>query len=346
MDGDATETRLLHWATVGLAAAAIYVCWPLLPPLILAAWTAALTHPLLLRFEHGLNGKRRASAALVMLLFLLVSVPLALVLIGVASGAQEIVQLVVTSPSAKSALEAIAGGNGTPLPAWPTTLPSVIALLQQYGSQGIGILTKVAGAATAGVVALMIYFGGTFAFLADGPNVARWIRRHMPLAPAHLERFTAAFQETGRGLLIGVGLTSATQGVVASLIYLSLGVPRWWVLGPITGLASMIPVAGSSLVWAPVAIGLWLTGHAGQAAILAVLGVGVIGAVDNVLQPIYARVGALRMPLFLLLVSVFGGLAAFGAWGAILGPLIVRLALEALALRREAADAAVVSKAQ
>lgn len=336
MDGATNETRVLRWVTAALAAAAIYVLWPLVPPLILAAWTAALTHPLLVRFERGLNGKHRAAAALVMLLFVLVSVPLVMVLIGVASGAQDIVQLVVHSPSAKSALETIAGGDGTQLPAWPTTLPAVVALLQQYGSQGLGILTKVAGAATEGVVALMIYFGGTFAFLADGPRIAQWIKRHMPLAPAHLERFTAAFQETGRGLLIGVGLTSATQGVVASLIYLSLGVPRWWVLGPITGLASMIPVAGSSLAWGPIAIGLWLTGHSGKAAILAVMGVGVIGAVDNVLQPFYARFGALKMPVFLLLVSVFGGLAVFGAWGAILGPLIVRLLLEALALRREA----------
>ena len=33
--------------------------------------------------------------------------------------------------------------------------------------------------------------------------------------------------------------------------------------------------------------------------------------------------------------SVFGGLSAFGTWGAVIGPLVVRLAMEVLAISRE-----------
>jgi predicted PurR-regulated permease PerM len=135
-------------------------------------------------------------------------------------------------------------------------------------------------------------------------------------------------------LLVGVGLTSATQGVVATLIYSSLGVPRWWVLGPITGLASIIPVFGSALVWVPIAAGLFLGGHAVKGAVLVVVGSAVISTADNLLQPFYARLGSLKMPTYLLFVTLFGGLIAFGTWGAILGPLIVRLWLEALTLQK------------
>jgi predicted PurR-regulated permease PerM len=42
------------------------------------------------------------------------------------------------------------------------------------------------------------------------------------------------------------------------------------------------------------------------------------------------------MPLLLLFISLLGGFTVFGAWGAILGPLVVRLAMEALAVRKEA----------
>lgn len=42
------------------------------------------------------------------------------------------------------------------------------------------------------------------------------------------------------------------------------------------------------------------------------------------------------MPLLLLFISLLGGLTVFGTWGAILGPLLVRLAMEALAVRKEA----------
>ena len=88
-------------------------------------------------------------------------------------------------------------------------------------------------------------------------------------------------------------------------------------------------------MWGPITIGLFLTGNTGKALILAAVGIGVIGTVDNFLRPVFAKFGSLRMPMFLLFVSLFGGVAVFGAWGVILGPLIVRLLLEALDLRRE-----------
>ena len=90
----------------------------------------------------------------------------------------------------------------------------------------------------------------------------------------------------------------------------------------------MVPFVGSGLVWGPVMIGLYLSGHSVKGTILAVLGIGVISTVDNVLRPIYARMGSLHMPTFIVFISIFGGIAAFGTWGAILGPLVVRLWLE------------------
>jgi predicted PurR-regulated permease PerM len=92
---------------------------------------------------------------------------------------------------------------------------------------------------------------------------------------------------------------------------------------------------GTGLVWVPIALGLFFTDRPVRAAILVVLGVAVIGSVDNLLRPVFSRWGALKLPLFLLFVSVFGGLAAFGTWGALLGPLVLRLTMEALSLVSE-----------
>ena len=39
--------------------------------------------------------------------------------------------------------------------------------------------------------------------------------------------------------------------------------------------------------------------------------------------------------MFVLLVAMFGGLATVGAWGLLLGPLLVRLAVEAVSIERE-----------
>ena len=56
-----------------------------------------------------------------------------------------------------------------------------------------------------------------------------------PLSSKHMNRFYDAFHETGRGLLIGVGLTCVVQGLVAAIAYLCLQIPRWYALGVLTG---------------------------------------------------------------------------------------------------------------
>src|SRR6187399_552805 len=227
MNGGLSTASALRWTLVGLTAATIYVCWPLWPALVLAAWTAALGRPLLVRFERGLKGRRRAAVALSLLLFLVFLLPLGLVVLGVTSGAQELAQLIAQTSSVESALGTIAAGSErTQAPQLPNSLPALIELLQRYGEQGVNVLKTLAGAAATGLVALFIYFVGAFVFLLDGPSAWSWCKRHSPLRSDHLERMAAAFHETGRGLVVGLGLTSVTQGLVATLVYLALGVPR------------------------------------------------------------------------------------------------------------------------
>ena len=324
----------LRWLLLMLYTASLFVIWPLWPPLLLAAWTASLARPLLVRLEGGLKGRRRAAAVLSLLIFVLLALPLALVAVGVITGAQELFATVKASPSATVALQALLSSPDAPL-ALPNTLADLAALTQRSGAQGFNFLSDLAGAAATAVVGLFIYFAGAFALLVDSAAVWAWIKQNSPLNPAHLDRMADAFHETGRGLLVGVGLTTVTQGLAAMIIYFALGVPRAWVLGPITGIASIIPMVGSALVWGPISLGLFLTDHPIKAFILVGLGIGVISVIDNLLRPIYARMGALKMPMFLLFLSVFGGLAAFGTWGALIGPLIIRLAIEVLAIVQE-----------
>ncbi len=109
---------------------------------------------------------------------------------------------------------------------------------------------------------------------------------------------------------------------------------RALVLGLLTCVASLIPSFGTALVWVPIAIGLALAGKVPSALIMAGVGVFVIATIDNVMRPIFARFGKLELSTFVLLTSIFGGLAIFGTWGLMLGPLFARLAKEALVLLR------------
>jgi len=110
-------------------------------------------------------------------------------------------------------------------------------------------------------------------------------------------------------------------------------------LGLLTLLFSIVPLVGTAIVWVPVAAGLALTGRVGAGIGLAIYGVLVIGSIDNLARPWLARRGKLQLPTFVVLVSMFGAVELFGGWGVVFGPLLVRLAKEALEVRREAMQA-------
>jgi predicted PurR-regulated permease PerM len=174
--------------------------------------------------------------------------------------------------------------------------------------------------------------------MLSGGHAGRvWAERNFGFPPFAVRRMYAAFMETGRGLFVGVGATSFVQAVVATLTFLALGVPRAFLFGALTLFCSIIPALGSGIVWAPIAIGLALQGEPGKAALLVGIGVFVIGTVDNLVRPMFARFGALKMSTFSLFVTMLGGIALLGPFGILAGPLLFRCAREALELRTEIA---------
>lgn len=331
---------LLAWITLALAVAASVVLSPLLVPVILAAWTATIARPLLERVEKALRGRNRAAAVLTLVLVIVLLVPVAIFTTAVITGSREVFAQVTTSEGAPSALQAlVSSGAAEPSFTLPRSPEQVVETVQRYGGRAYQLLSGIAGAAIRVAVGVLVYVAGAYALLIDGPAAFAWAERHVPLAPGQLRRLAAAFTETGRGLLLGVGLTSLLQALVATIVYAALGIPRALVLGLVTGVAAFVPIAGAAIVWVPVAAGLWLAGSPVKAAIMVALGVLIISSMDNVLRPVLYRFGRMDLSIFMLFLSVFGGLATLGPFGALLGPLVVRLAKEALVLAREERDA-------
>lgn len=321
-----------------LVAAACVTFLPLWAPLVLAAWVAVMARPLVMRIAKLTGGRDRAAGALVVALVMLILVPAGLAAVSLTRGATELGRGLLASKGAKGALVAIVSGGQPAEGSSPIdTLVSpqkIFALIQEHGAQAALLASGIAGAATEVLLGLFIFLYAVYVFLVDGPGYYDWFEKHAPLEVEHTRRLVAAFNETGRGLFVSVGLTGLAQGIVATITYFALGVPRALVLGLLTCVASLIPSVGTALVWVPIAVGLALAGRTGSAAIMAVVGVVVIGTVDNVMRPVFARFGKLELSTFVLLTSIFGGLAIFGTWGLLLGPLFARLAKEALVMAR------------
>jgi predicted PurR-regulated permease PerM len=166
---------------------------------------------------------------------------------------------------------------------------------------------------------LMLYL--LFFFLRDGQRLLEGLVRALPLGDHRerhlLERFAEVSRATIKGTLV-VGIAQGTIGVIA-FAFLGLGAPVLW--GVVMALLSILPAVGPAIVWLPAAIVLFAGGEIVSAIALILIGVFVIGLVDNLLRPILVGRDT-RLPDYLILLSTLGGLTAFGLAGIVIGPII------------------------
>jgi predicted PurR-regulated permease PerM len=325
-----TPMRVL---TAALCVAAAVILAPLWAPLVLAAWFADLLHPAVRRLERVLRGRRRAAAAVVVLLAIGVLLPLGGMVAAVVSGVRELLDQVRTALEGHGSLAGALLGGGRP--AAPPEGRDWADLASRYGASAWTAVSAIARASASVVVGVLVFVAALFTFSVEGERVHLWLEKNAPIPREALDRLAGAFRETGRGLLVAGGGTAIIQGIVATVTYLAIGIPRALLLGPLTAVCAIVPVLGSGLVWIPLAIELAATGEYWRCAVVVALGAGVHSLVDNFVRPFLARYGHLDMSAFLVLLSMLGGVAVFGAAGALLGPLLIRLCIEALAIVSE-----------
>src|SRR5690606_19808854 len=100
-----------------------------------------------------------------------------------------------------------------------------------------------------------------------------------------------------------------------------LGLPAPVLWAVLMALLSILPAIGPAVVWVPGAIYLFVQKEYIAGIALVLIGVLVIGLVDNLLRPILVGRDT-RMPDYLILLSTLGGLTAFGLAGIVIGPII------------------------
>lgn len=121
---------------------------------------------------------------------------------------------------------------------------------------------------------------------------------------------------------IGIPVLAVLQAIAAFVGYLLFGVdePLFWAV--ITGVMSVLPVVGTTIVWVPLSLFLYIKGAHWQAFALALYGALVIGNIDNVFRfMLQKRLGDIHP-----LITFFGviiGLNIFGFVGLIFGPLLI-----------------------
>ena len=217
------------------------------------------------------------------------------------------------------------------LPFGPVDLTARLnSLLTDAASRLTHWIGAIAGATLGGGLTLFFTIMTTFFVLRHWTEIQDRSERMLPLHPEHTRVVMWEFQKVGKEVFIGTMLTGLAQGVLAGVGYGIAGAPEPVLLATITAVCSLVPAVGTLLVWVPVGIGLFATGHPGAGAFeLLWGGFVVVGLSDYVIRP--ALVGGHgHVPTLLTFISLFGGVEVFGLLGLIIGPVIAAVALALL----------------
>ena len=166
-----------------------------------------------------------------------------------------------------------------------------------------------------------------FFLFRDGDRFYKGLYEAIPLDPDHKLKMFERMNGTIGAVMQGTLLTALAQGTVAGLAYWALGVRFSIFLGALSAVFSLLPFGGTALIWIPVAIYLFFAGSILKGCLMIGIGAGLVGLLDNLLQPFLIGNKA-QLPMLFLFFASLGGLASFGLLGLFLGPIILAVLLE------------------
>ena len=324
--------------------AALYVCWLMLQPflnvLLWASVLAVVFYPMHRRIRSRLHGASSAAAVSTLLVIVLILLPVTFITIAVVrelSGAATQLEatpqfLSDSSPAMRWVFEHLDRYVHVDKAAAKEFISS---RLQTWGALLASSTLVLVGGVVGAVVQMGLVVFTMFYLFRDGDRLRLAMYEMLPLERVQTSEITQRTSDVISATLYGVLVIAMIQGTLGTLIFWTLGLPSPLLWGVVMFFLSMIPMAGSFLVWGPAALYLGLTGALVKAVVLVAWGVLVIGTIDNFLSP---RLVGKRASLHELLIffAVLGGLQLFGVLGLVLGPVVVAITLALIEMVREA----------
>jgi predicted PurR-regulated permease PerM len=178
---------------------------------------------------------------------------------------------------------------------------------------------------------LMIFM--VFYFLREGRVMVQKLKYLAPL-PTHQEDVIIdSLQRVARAVLFGSLFIAFLQGLVGALGLFIVGIPPlFW--GTMMGMAALIPVIGTGLIWLPMSVYLYIFVNPSWAVFFLLWNIIIVTSIDTILRPILMRKAAQVSPFYIFF-AILGGIHAFGALGIFYGPLILSFLMVMLKIYSE-----------
>lgn len=326
-----------RWIAVMAATAiAVYLCWLMLKPFLgVVAWAVVLVivfYPVHRRLATRIRRPGLRALVSCLLVVLIIVLPLIVLTTVVA---QELVNVIPNLPAQMSQLLNSPTSPFGRLSGWLQTRfgvdtvnskAFVVDQLRQSSDWLLGSSLNVMGNIVGGIVRAFFVLFTMYYLFKDGDKIVDRLPAALPLHREQSEAIILRTKEVVSASVYGVVAIAAIQGFLGGIMFWILGIPSPLLWAVLMGFVCMIPLAGSFLVWLPLALYLMVTGHWTKAIILIVWGALVISTVDNLLRPKLVG-GQTRLHELLVFFAVLGGISVFGLLGIVLGPVVLAITL-------------------
>jgi len=165
-----------------------------------------------------------------------------------------------------------------------------------------------------------------FYLFRDGSRLKDYLVQLMPVPKDQLEKVANKFQEMGRAIIVGNGMSGIIQGIFGGFgfFFFGLGSPFLW--GTVISFMAFVPIVGATAVFVPATVIIMLTGSTGLGLGYLIYNVCYSSIVEYFVKPKLIGKG-MQMNSLLVFIGILGGLKLFGILGIIYGPLVMTVFL-------------------
>ncbi|MCW1960144.1 MAG: AI-2E family transporter [Mycobacterium sp.] len=197
-------------------------------------------------------------------------------------------------------------------------------IAQTIGEWLLRTISGAAGGAIGFITSAIIFLYVLISFLVNKAELLTLIRRLNPLGEEVTDLYLAKMGAMVKGTVKGQFIIAVIQGTLGAVsIYIAGFHDAFFIFAIFLSALSVIPL-GSGIVTIPFGIGMMLFGNIAGGLFVVLFHIFGITNVDNFLRPILVPKEA-RLDPALMLLSVFSGIAMFGFFGIILGPVLMIL---------------------
>jgi predicted PurR-regulated permease PerM len=193
---------------------------------------------------------------------------------------------------------------------------------QKAGEWGLHVLQSAAGSIVGAVTAAIIFLYVFISMLVNRDKLQLLVQRLNPLGEEVTDLYLGKIGAMVRGTVRGQFIIALCQGVAgAASIYIAGFHDGFFIFAILLTALSVIPLGGG-IITIPFGIGMALFGNVPGGLFIVVFHLIVVTNIDNFLRPILVPREA-RLDPALMLLAVFSGIAMFGFWGIIIGPVVM-----------------------